>query len=218
MDDTYYKSGLFSFSGAPEWLMGIASFLAALISLYSLLIWLRIVLTWIRLPSQGTENPLSHYLGKIVDPYLNWFKGISSLKRSHIDLTPLIALAVLSVVQSILRLFGSYGKITVGMVFALILNTLWSFLLSPILWFVMALLGVRLYFCYKRGPNTIAYIKMIDSLVGGVLNWVQKIFYKDKAINDRQLVLTSLIFFVVVYVSSSALIRVLVAALAKLSF
>ncbi len=218
MDDTYYNGGLFSFSGAPEWLMGIASFLAALISLYSLLIWMRIVLTWIRLPGQSGENPLSHYLGKIVDPYLNWFKGISTFRRSHIDLTPLIALAVLSIVQSILRLFGSYGKISVGMVFALILSTLWSFLLSPILWFVMALLGVRLYFCYKRGPNTIGYIKMIDSLVGGVLNWVQKIFYKDKAISDRQLVLTSLIFFVVVYISSSALIRVLVAALANLSF
>ena len=218
MDDTYYKSGLFSLNGAPDWLMGIASFLAALISLYSLLIWLRIVLTWIRLPGQGGENPLSHYLGKIVDPYLNWFKGISSFKRSHIDLTPLIALAVLSVVQSILRLFGSYGKITVGMVLALMLNTLWSFLLSPILWFVMALLGVRLYFCYKRGPNTIAYIKMIDSLVGGVLNWVQRLFYKDKTINDRQLVLTSLIFFVVLYVSSSALVGVLVTFFTKLSF
>ncbi|MBI9094478.1 MAG: YggT family protein [Sphaerochaeta sp.] len=218
MDDTYYNRGLISFSGAPQWLMGIASFLAALISLYSLLIWVRIILTWIRLPGQSSENPLTHYLSKIVDPYLNWFKGISAFRRSHIDLTPLIALAVLSVVQSILRLFGSYGKITVGMVFALILSTLWSFLLSPILWFVMALLGVRLYFCYKRGPNTIAYIKMIDSLVGGVLNWVQRLFYKGKTINDRQLVLTSLIFFAIVYVSSSALIRVLVSVFAKLSF
>lgn len=217
-DNTYYNGGLFSLGAAPEWLMGIASFLAAIISLYSLLIWVRIVLTWIRLPGQGGENSLTHYLGKVVDPYLNWFKGISSLKRSNIDLTPLIALAVLSVVQSILRLFGSYGKITVGMVFALMLNTLWSFLLSPILWFVMALLGVRLYFCYKKGPNTIAYIKMIDSLIGGVLNWVQRLLYKDKAINDRQLVLTSLIFFGVVYLGSSALIRLLVAFFANLSF
>lgn len=218
MDDTYYNGGLFSLGGAPQWLMSIASFVAALISLYSLLIWVRIILTWIRLPGQSGENPLTHFLSRIVDPYLNWFKGMSTLKRSHLDLTPLIALAVLSVVQSILRLFGSYGKITVGMVFALILSTLWSFLLSPILWFVMALLGVRLYFCYKRGPNTIGYIKMLDSLIGGVLNWVQRLFYKNKAINDRQLVLTSLIFFVVVYLGSSALIRLLVATFAKLSF
>lgn len=218
MDDTYYNGGLFSFSSAPPWLMSVASFLAALISLYSLLIWVRIVLTWIRLPGQSAENPLSHYLGKIVDPYLNWFKGISTLRRANIDLTPLIALAVLSVVQSILRLFGSYGKITVGMVFALILSTLWSFLISPILWFVMALLGVRLFFCYKRGPNTMAYIKMIDSLIGGVLNWVQRLLYRGKTVNDRQLVLTSLIFFVVVYLGSSALIRVLVTLFAQLSF
>ncbi|HKM06981.1 MAG TPA: YggT family protein [Sphaerochaeta sp.] len=218
MDDTYYNGGLFSFGGAPQWLMGIASFLAALISLYSLLIWLRIILTWIRIPGQGGENPLSHYLGKIVDPYLAWFKGMTTLKRSNLDLTPLIALTVLSVVQSVLRLFGSYGKITVGMVFALILSTLWSFLLSPILWFIMALLGVRLYFCYKRGPSTLSYIRMLDSLVGGVLNWVQRLFYKNKTINDRQLVITSLIFFVLVYLGSSALIKVLMAAFAKLSF
>lgn len=218
MDETYYNGGLFSFSTAPQWLMGIASFLAALISLYSLLIWVRIVLTWIRFPGQSAENPLSQFLGRIIDPYLNWFRGISTLRRSHIDLTPLVALAVLSVVQSILRLFGSYGKITVGMVLALVLSTLWSFLISPILWFVMAVLGVRLYFCYKRGPNTLAYIKMIDSLVGGVLNWVQRLFYKGKAINDRQLVLSSLIFFVLVYLGSSALVKVLVAVFAKLSF
>ena len=218
MDNTYYNRGLFSFSSAPPWLMNIASFLAAIISLYSLLIWVRILLTWIRLPGQKVDNPLSHYLGKIVDPYLNLFKGISTFRRSHVDLTPLIALAALSVLQSILRLFGSFGKITLGMVLALMLSTLWSFLLSPILWLVMAMLGVRLFFCYKRGPNTMAYIKMIDSLVGGILNWVQRLIYKDKSINDRQLVLTSLIFFIVVYLASSVLIQFLVTFFAKLSF
>ncbi len=218
MDNTYYNRGLISFSSAPPWLMSIASFLAALVSLYSLLIWVRILLTWIRLPGQRVENPLSHYLGKIVDPYLNLFKGIGALRRSHVDLTPLIALAVLSVLQSILRLFGSFGKITVGMVLALLLSTLWSFLISPILWLVMAMLGVRLFFCYKRGPNTLVYIKMIDSLIGGVLNWVQRLIYKDKPINDRQLVLTSLIFFIVVYLASSVLIQFLVTLFAKLSF
>ncbi len=218
MDNTYYNRGLFSFSSAPPWLMNIASFLAAIISLYSLLIWVRILLTWIRLPGQKVDNPLSHYLGKIVDPYLNLFKGISTFRRSHVDLTPLIALAALSVLQSILRLFGSFGKITLGMVLALMLSTLWSFLLSPILWLVMAMLGVRLFFCYKRGPNTMAYIKMIDSLIGGILNWVQRLIYKDKSINDRQLVLTSLIFFIVVYLASSVLIQFLVTFFAKLSF
>lgn len=218
MYDTYSSPGLFSQAGgAPPWLMGIASFAAALISLYSLLIWIRIILTWVRLPNQSRENPLTHYLSKIVDPYLSWFKGITALKRSNLDLTPLVAVAVLSVVQSVLRLFGSYGKITLSMILALILNTFWSFLISPILWFIMALLAIRLYFCYKRGPNTLAYIRMLDSLVSGVMNWVQRLLYKDKAIHDRQLVLSSLIFFIAVYFASSALLKLAVTALMRLS-
>lgn len=218
MDETYYNGGLFSLGNSSKTVMGIAAFLATLVSLYSMLIWLRIVLTWIRIPGQMGENPLVRFLGKVVDPYLNWFKGITSLKRSRVDLTPLVALAILSVVQSVLSLFGSYGRITVGMILALVLNTLWSFLLSPILWFIIALLAVRLFFCYKRGPNSIGYIKMLDSLVGGVLNWVQKLFYRNRAINDRQLVTTSLIFFVVAYFASSSLVRVLATAFTRLTF
>ena len=217
MDQSYYTGNLVV-PPPSNILMTVANVLATLISLYSLLIWLRIVLTWIKVPGQTAENPLAHYLGKVVDPYLSWFRGISSLRRSRIDLTPLVALAVLSVVQSVLRLFGAYGKLTVGMVFALVLQTLWSYLLSPILWFIIILLVIRLVFCYKRSPNTIGYIKMLDTMIGGVLNWVQKLFYKNRTINDRQLVTTSVIFFVVLYFVSSALLKFLVAAFTKLTF
>lgn len=218
MNQTYYPEGSLPFGATQNIFMTIASVLASLLSVYSLLIWLRIVLTWIKIPSQNQENPLAYYLGKVVDPYLSWFKGISNLRRSHFDLTPLVALAVLSVVQSMLRLFGAYGKLTVGMVFALVLQTLWGYLISPLLWFVIILLGIRLFFCYKRSPSTIGYITMLDSMVGGVLNWVQGLFYKNRAINDRQLVITSLIFFIATYLVSSVLLRYLVSFFTKLSF
>lgn len=129
-------------SGGSTFFMTLASILASLLSFYSLLIWLRIVITWIRIP----QNPLSHALAKIVDPYLDLFKSITALKRERFDLTPLAALAALSVVQSMLRLYGSYGTITLGMVLALLLQTLWSYLASPIFWFLLILLSVRLYF------------------------------------------------------------------------
>jgi YggT family protein len=198
--------------------MSIASIAASLLSFYSLLIWLRIILTWIRVPGQTRENPLAYYIGKIVDPYLSWFRGISSLRRSHIDLTPLVALAVLSVVQSMLRLYGAYGTITVGMVVALILQTLWSYLVSPIFWFLIILLGIRLFLCYKRSAKTISYITMLDSLIGGVLNWVQRIFYHKRAINDRQLVTTALVFFIVLYIAASFALRFLLNFFGTLSF
>ncbi|NBK22893.1 MAG: YggT family protein, partial [Spirochaetia bacterium] len=188
MNQSTYIDGVAVTTGSNVF-MTIASILASLLSFYSLLIWLRIVLTWIRVPGQTQENPLAYYLGKIVDPYLSWFKGISSLRRSRFDLTPLVALAALSVVQSMLRLYGSYGSLTVGMVFALVLQTLWSYLVSPIFWFVIIMLGIRLVFCYRRSPQSIGYITMLDSMIGGVLNWVQNLIYPKKAINDRQLVI-----------------------------
>lgn len=217
MNQSTYIDGVAVTAGSNVF-MTIASILASLLSFYSLLIWLRIVLTWIKVPGQTQENPLAYYLGKIVDPYLSWFKGISSLRRSRFDLTPLVALAALSVVQSMLRLYGSYGSLTVGMVFALVLQTLWSYLVSPIFWFVIIMLGIRLVFCYRRSPQSIGYITMLDSMVGGVLNWVQNLIYPKKAINDRQLVITSLIFFIALYIGTSLVLRFLIGFFANLSF
>ena len=217
MNQSTYIDGVAVTAGSNAF-MTIASILASLLSFYSLLIWLRIVLTWIRVPGQTQENPLAYYLGKIVDPYLSWFKGISSLRRSRFDLTPLVALAALSVLQSMLRLYGSYGSLTVGMVFALVLQTLWSYLVSPIFWFVIIMLGIRLVFCYRRSPQSIGYITMLDSMIGGVLNWVQNLIYPKKAINDRQLVITSLIFFIALYIGTSLVLRFLIGFFAKLSF
>lgn len=201
-------------SGGSTFFMTLASILASLLSFYSLLIWLRIVITWIRIP----QNPLSHALAKIVDPYLDLFKSITALKRERFDLTPLAALAALSVVQSMLRLYGSYGTITLGMVLALLLQTLWSYLASPIFWFLLILLSVRLYFCYRPSPQTISYIAMLDSLVGFLLNWVQRLFYPGRAINDRRLVTTSLIITLALYLASSALVKALVTLASRLGF
>jgi len=217
MNQTYYESGMTA-AGGGNVLMSIASIVASLLSFYSLLIWLRIILTWIRVPGQTQENPLAYYIGKVVDPYLSWFRGISSLRRSHIDLTPLVALAVLSVVQSMLRFYGAYGTITIGMVVALIIQTLWSYLLSPVFWFLIILLGFRLFFCYKRSAKTISYITMLDSLIGGVLNWVQRLFYPKRTINDRQLVTTALVFFIVLNIAASFAIKFLVNFFGNLSF
>ncbi|NLZ77753.1 MAG: YggT family protein [Spirochaetales bacterium] len=196
----------------PSILMAIANFLAGLLSLYSLLIWIRIILSWLK---TGAENPIAYHLGKIVDPYLSWFRGIRGLIRPRFDLTPLVALAVLSVVQSLLRLFGRFGTITVSMVIALLLQTLYSFIVHPILFFFFILLVVRLYFCYKRSIHSITYIALLDSLVGGLLDWTHRTFYSRQTVNDRKLVLTSLVVLAVGWAGSSLLLRLLLSLLTK---
>jgi YggT family protein len=213
MNHTTYPNIAAAASGG-QFFMTLASIVASLLSFYSLLIWIRIVISWVRIG----ENPLTYYLGRIVDPYLNLFRGVTSLKRERFDLTPLAALALLSIVQSMLRLYGAYGRLTLGMVLALILQTLWSYLGSPLFWFLLILLGVRFYFCYRPSPNAITYIAMLDNLIGGVLNWVQRTFYPGRAINDRKLVGTSFALTLALYIASSIVIRLLVTAASRLGF
>lgn len=52
------------------------------------------------------------------------------------------------------------------MVIALLLQTLYSYIVHPILFFFFILLVVRLYFCYKRSIHSITYIALLDSLIG----------------------------------------------------
>jgi len=200
----------------PTILMHLANIASALLGLYSFIIWIRIILTWIRIPGQMTENPFVRFLSKIVDPYLNWFSGIKGLKKQHIDLTPLVAIAVLSIFQSIFSLYGAYGKITIGMVLSLIVRTFWSFILSPAFWFILIILCIRLFFCYKRGPNSIFYIKMLDSMDGSLIDFVQRLFFGKNAVDDRSLVWASIIFYGVLYLLGKYLMAFLASALLKL--
>ncbi|HZJ87757.1 MAG TPA: YggT family protein [Sphaerochaeta sp.] len=202
-----------STTGGP-FFMTLASVLASLLSFYSLLIWLRLLLSWVKV----AETPVGYWLKRIVDPYLEIFKPIAALRRDRFDLTPLAALATLSVVQSLLRLYGTYGTLTVALVAALILQTLWSFLVSPLFWFFIILLIVRLYYTYKASIHTIRYIAMLDSLIGDLMNWVHRTFYPGKAISDRRLVVTTLIATIALYLASSALLRLLVGLIMRIGF
>ncbi len=202
-----------------NFLMTLANIAATLLSLYSMLIWIRIILTWIRVPGSQWNNggnPFLNFLSKIVDPYLNLFSGITPLRRSHLDFTPLVAMAVLSIVQSLLRIFGAYGRITLGLVLGLVIRTLWSYIFSLFFWFFIIMLIIRLVFCYRRSPNAIQYIQMLDSMLGGLFNWVQKVFFRNKPVNDRNLVIASLIFTVCLYILAVILVNMAVGALGKL--
>jgi YggT family protein len=196
--------------------MYLAKFLATMISIYSFLIWIRVIFTWVRIPGQMMENPLLTFLKKIVDPYLNWFSPLTGLKRSNFDLTPLAALAVLSIFQSILRMYGSYGRLTIGMVLAMIVQTLWGYLVSPLFWFIMIILVIRLIFCYRRSPNTMYYIRMLDSIDGSLLNFVGRTFFAGKTVNDRTIVWTSTIFYFVAYLICKYLVGLLISFLVRL--
>ena len=126
---------------------GICSFSAVVLGIFSALIFVRIIVSWILFfvgrrrwsstidnngndQTQGFYNLLSSadsFLGKICDPYLKLFSGVKSLRRSNLDLTPLLALVVLNLVRTLLGTFAEIGSFTGGLVLAVLLEVIWTF-------------------------------------------------------------------------------------------
>ena len=80
-------------------MMQIAGFLARLLSLYSFLIWVRIIMSWfVPYPREGS---LTWYFSRIIDPYLNLFRS-RRFQVGYFDFSPLLAIGLLSVAQSLL--------------------------------------------------------------------------------------------------------------------
>ena len=145
-----------------ELLQKICSFLAWILGVYSTVILIRIIVSWILLFARRSswrngngfnpENPdgpgplasVDSILGKICDPYLKAFSGVTSLKRSNIDLTPLLALVVLNFVRSVLGMFATVGQLNLWTVLAIFVNGIWYSFFTFILVALIILLIIRL--------------------------------------------------------------------------
>jgi YggT family protein len=185
----------------PTMLMKIAGIGSTMIGLYTFLIWIRVIITWIRIPgTQMGNNGLTKFLIKVVDPFLYLFSGVKWLRRGAIDFTPILGFILLSIVQSILSIYSIYGTITLGIILALSLQTLWASIISFIFWIFMIALALRLFFFYKSGPAPISINRIISNLTESMINWTQRVFFQSNIANDGHLILVSLILVVTAYI------------------
>ncbi len=215
-----------------EFVKGVCSVLASLIGVYSLLIVIRIIFSWVDniqktnawrngydgyISQKSTVSSISNVLGKIVDPYLNLFKGISSLRRSHIDLTPLVAIMVLNLFQNIFNIIAIAGRITLGVILAIIVNLAWGSFLAYILFFLIVLLIVRYFIGRSNSYKAQNWLNAIDPIINSPVQRVYKIFFAKKGeTDDQKVVLVSLAFYVVVFVILKLVSSWLISFLASL--
>ena len=71
-----------------------------LFDFYYILIIIRIFLTWI--PSIDTQTQPFRFICSIVDPFLNIFRGIIPPIGGMLDISPLIAIFVLYILQGLI--------------------------------------------------------------------------------------------------------------------
>jgi len=79
-------------------LAGLAKFVSTVLSLYMIICTIRVFLSWI--PSLGSTR-IGQIIARITDPYLNLFRDIPLFHTPAVDFSPIIALAVLSVLNNL---------------------------------------------------------------------------------------------------------------------
>lgn len=174
----------------------IALFIARLLSIYSFVIWIRIMASWINpFPRPGS---FTYYLACIVDPYLNTFRS-SRFRAGMLDFSPIIGIGVLSVVQSVFEIYGTYGMMSLSLIVQLFISAFWSYGVSIFFTFGFILLVMKTIASFMNGSNFSMVMERMGTFTDPITNWVQRTFFKTRFVRKTTLNLITLAIFVVLY-------------------
>lgn len=190
----------------------ILRLLAAAVSLYMLLLMARIILTWF--PS-GLEGRPLQLLASATDPYLDLFRGITWLSTGGMDFSPLAALAVLSVLTQILSTAAAYGRISLGIILALVLGAAWSIFAFFFGFLGLAMLA-RLVAYLARWNSLHPVWRVVDALINPVMFRLNRAIYRDRIVNFRQGLITGILILFGLRILGGILVRLLSSLLIRL--
>ena len=190
-------------------LMRVLSFL---VNIYMLVVMIRIILTWFHGFGTGGFQEL---LARITDPYLNWFHRFPVLRIGVLDLSPVVALGVLSLVHRVFSTLAYYGTITIGIILTMVLLTAWS-AVSFFLGFLIIILVLRLI-AYLTSQNTFgSFWRIVDTISQPVLYRINRILFKDRIVNYLTALILSIVSLGVTYLVLRVLVSLLTGALTQL--
>lgn len=155
----------------------IAKVISAVLSVYMIILMIRVMLTWFRTAQNGQ---FYRYLSAITDPYLNWFRRFTILRTGMIDFSPILAFVVLGFAVNILTSIANYGRITLGVIIALLINGIWSIVSFLIVIFiifaVIRLLGATIL----RGGFIAQITPAVDSIIEPLVSWVRRTIFRNR--------------------------------------
>jgi YggT family protein len=153
--------------------------LASLAGLYSLLIVIRVILTWFGGAQYGRPVEL---LARVTDPYLDWWRRSLRLQAGYLDLSPIAAMAALSVAQSIFSTIARYGRISIGIILAIAVSAFWS-AASFILGFCLIVLILRFIAFMTNRSLYSPFWRIIDTISQPLLYRINRIIFGKRLVN-----------------------------------
>jgi len=197
--------------GTMQIIFGI---LTALLGLYSLLIVIRIILTWF---SGGEFGRPMEILARITDPYLDWWRRRLNLRAGYLDLSPIVAMAALSVAQTICSAIAQTGRFTLGLFLAVCLSALWS-AVSFLLGFCLVVLILRLIAYFINADMFGIFWRVIDSISRPLLYRVSRIIFGRRIIRFSTSVIITILVLIALWIGGKIIVQLVSRLLFRLPF
>ena len=197
--------------GTMQIIFGI---LTGLLGIYFLLIIIRIILTWF---SGGYYGRPAEILALITDPYLDWWRRRLNLRAGYLDLSPIVAMAALSVAQNICFRISKTERITIGVLLSVCLSALWS-AVSFILGFCVVVLVLRLI-AYLVNANMFGlFWRVIDSISRPLLYRVSRIIFGRRIVRFTTSIIITILVLTALWIGGKIVIDLVSTLFDKLPF
>lgn len=190
----------------------LAKIVSSLVSLYMVLCIIRIFFSWI--PSL-TDTKWGKLIARLTDPYLNLFRGFSLFRTPAIDFSPIVALAVLSVLNNLFMTLSYAVRITLGFILSLLLDAAWS-AISFLLGFFLVISLIRIIGFLARIAVLHPLWQILDGIINPLLFRINRIIYRGRTVQYLQGLITGFIVVLVVRTLGGFLVRLLTSLLMSL--
>ena len=190
----------------------LAKIVSSLVSLYMVLCIIRIFFSWI--PSL-TDTKWGKLIARLTDPYLNLFRSFSLFRTPAIDFSPIVALAVLSVLNNLFMTLSYAVRITLGFILSLLLDAAWS-AISFLLGFFLVISLIRIIGFLARIAVLHPLWQILDGIINPLLFRINRIIYRGRTVQYLQGLITGFIVVLVMRTLGGFLVRLLTSLLMSL--
>jgi len=190
----------------------IFGILAALTGVYSLLIFLRIIFSWVK--GLVPRKPMD-IIGKVTDPYLDWWKGKLKLQIASMDFSVLAAVMFLYLIQNIFRMLSSAQIISIGIILAMILVSLWSVISFIGIFFIVVIILRIIAYLANRNTQS-SFWMAIDSISKPVIYQFNRIIFGKKIVHYLISMIVPVIIIAAALLAGRILINTLAVILERL--
>jgi YggT family protein len=170
------------------------------------------MLTWFSGLNLGKAGEV---LSAITDPYLGWFRKLRLQVGDFLDLSPIVAMGVLSVLNNVFMRLASFGFISVGVILSLLLGALW-FAVSFVFGFIAVILGLRLFALLTNRNIFSPFWRVVDAISNPIIYKTSQIFFPSRNVDFKMEIIVALAIFGGVWLFGGIIFRFVAFFLARL--